>query len=401
MPTFHVRVLDRAGKRRSLREAAPDEVSLREKFRAQGVWVEHVSTRTGGKKLARLTLPTGDFVPLLHQLEMQLRAGVTADVALRQLADDAPSRPMQQTLERIHSEVAQGRPIHEACRFFEKQFPPHLAAVIAAGEASAQLPASLKSLADHLESAEEIRKTAKRALIYPVCVLVAVTALVVFLLGGVVPKFAEIFSSMSMKLPWITVMLIEASRIVRTQWPWLVGGMLSMGAAAWFAPRLPRVRYARDAALLRIPVLGETIRCLATARFASHCRLLHEAGVALLDALETGAELMNHRVLSAHLLQAREGVAIGQPLYASLPRDHAFPGFILPALKSGETTGQLSQALHHIEIYAAKRAKERLATALALMEPVLLAGLTGVVGMIALSFFLPLFALIGGINRHG
>ncbi|MST93697.1 MAG: type II secretion system F family protein [Pedosphaera sp.] len=400
MPAFAVNIIDRAGVRRSLREAAPDEAQLRAKLRAQDLWPVRIRPVSSGRKLARLKLATGDFVPLLHQLEMQLRAGVTADVALAQLAEDSPKGPMQTMLTHIHDQVAQGRPIHEACRFFVRQFPPHLAAVIAAGEASAQLPESLKALAEHLTNAEDIRRTAKRALIYPLIVLVAVSGLIVFLLGGVVPKFAEIFLSMHLTLPALTMGLIRVSEIVRTGWPGLTVAAAGLAVFAAFAARTPKLRYLRDAALLRVPVLGETIRCLATARFASHCRLLHEAGVALLDTLATGAELMNHAVLARDLLAAREGVAVGQPLYASLPKDHAFPGFIIPALKSGETTGQLGLALRHIEAYAARRARERLATALALLEPMLLAGLTAIVGLMALSFFLPLFSLLGGINTR-
>lgn len=359
-----------------------------------------IQPETPDRKLARLKLPSGDFVPMLHQMEMQLRAGVTADVALRQLAEDAPADAMRTMMTHIHEQVAQGRPIHEACRFFERQFPPHLAAVIAAGEASAQLPESLNALAEHLTNAEEIRRTAKRALIYPVIVLVAVAGLIVFLLGGVVPKFAEIFVSLHLTLPALTVALIRTSELVRNGWSVLLALAVALPVGAGFAGRTPKLRYLRDAALLRVPVLGETIRCLATARFASHCRLLHGAGVALLDSLATGAELMNHAVLARQLLAAREGVAVGRPLYASLPKNHAFPGFIIPALKAGETTGQLGTALQHIEAYAARRARERLATALALLEPMLLAGLTAIVGLMALSFLLPIFSLLGGINPH-
>jgi type II secretory pathway component PulF len=147
-------------------------------------------------------------------------------------------------------------------------------------------------------------------------------------------------------------------------------------------------------------LLGDVIRHLATARFAAHCRLLHEAGIPLLEALRTGAELTGNAVMARQLLAARERVAVGQPLYAALPKQHAFPGFIVPALKSGETTGQLGAALRHIEDYAASRAREQLATALALLEPALLATLTGIVGLIALSFFLPLFSLLGGVNAR-
>jgi len=400
MPAYAVNAIDRSGTRRSFREVAPDEPALREKLRAQALWPVQIRPVAPARKLARLTIPTGDFVPLLHQLEMLLRAGVTADQALRQLAEDAPEGSARTLLEQVHEQVAQGRPIHEACRFFVRQFPPHVAAVIAAGEASAQLPESLRALAEHLSNAEEIRRTAKRALIYPLIVLVAVGGLVVFLVGGVVPKFAEIFTSLHLQLPALTRGLIRASEILRHYWPVLAGAGVIAVLLGISATRWPALRYGRDAALLRLPVISETIRCLAVARFASHCRLLHEAGIPLLESLKTGAELMNHAVLARQLLAAREGVAVGRPLYASLPRRHAFPGFLVPALKAGETTGQLGLALQHIETYAARRARERLATALALLEPTLLAALTAVVGLIALSFFLPLFSLLAGLNSH-
>lgn len=400
MPAFHVSAIDRSGIRRLFREVAPDEAQLRRNLRARALWPVQVRPVAGHRRLSRLRLPTGDFVPLLHQLELQLRAGVTADVALAHLAEDAPEGVMRTMLEHVHGAVTQGRPIHEACRLFVRQFPPHLAAVIEAGESSAQLPEALHALAEHLTEAEEIRRTARRALIYPVIVFTATSGLVVFLLGGVVPKFAEIFASLQLRLPALTLVLIRVSEVVRAGWPVLAGGGVLIAVAAWLAARTPRLRHWRDAALLRVPVLGETIRCLATARFAGHCRLLHDAGVPLLSALATGAELMNHAVLAKQLLAARERVAVGRPLYASLPKGHDFPGFIVPALKSGETTGQLGVALRHVENYAARRARERLATALALMEPLLLAALTAVVGLIALAFFLPLFALLGGVNPH-
>lgn len=400
MPTFAAIVIGPRGRRLSLTEDAPDASHLHRALRARNLWPLRIDPARARGKSSGLTMPVADFVPLLNQLELQLRAGVTADVALAQLAEDAPPGPMRTMLAHIHREVAQGRPIHEACRYFTRQFPPHVAAVIAAGEASAQLPESLRALAEHLNNNDELRRTARRALIYPAIVLVATGGLIAFLLGGVVPKFAEVFVSLHLTLPAITVLLFRLSEIVRNAWPALVAAGFLLAGLAWLAATTDRLRRVRDAALLRLPVLGETIRCLATARFAAHCRLLHEAGIPLLDSLATAADLVNHAVLAAQLRQAREGVAVGRPLYASLPPGHDFPGFIVPALKSGETTGQLGIALQHIEAYAARRAKERLATALALLEPVLLAGLTAVVGAIAFSFFLPLFSLLGGINAH-
>lgn len=203
-----------------------------------------------------------------------------------------------------------------------------------------------------------------------------------------------------MPLPALTVALIAASDALRTGWPFCLAAVLGLSIAAVVTARAPRLRFARDWLLLRVPVLGDTLRCLATARFAAHTRLMHEAGLPLQQSLATASALTGHAVLARDLMRARESLTEGKPLCAALPPDHSFPTFLVPSLRAGETTGQLADALRHIEDYAATRAREQLATALALLEPVLLTGLTAIVGTIALSFFLPLFALLGGVNAR-
>jgi type II secretory pathway component PulF len=398
MPTYSVKIIDPAGSRRSLREVAPDEAALRAQLRSRGLWP--VSVHELGVSIApsRLKLPHRELIALLQQLDLQLRAGVTADVAFAQLAEDAAPGPMRNLLTHLHREIQRGRPIHEACRHFPRVFPSHVAAIIAAGEASAQLPASLRALTAHLTSVDDLHKTARRALIYPAVVLTATGGLVIFLVGGIVPKFAEIFVSVRIPLPGATVALIKASQVIHDHWAWLILGTAAAIASTWFAFRQPQAKTILESLALRLPVLGETLRSLATARFAAHFKLLLNAGIPLMDALVTGAGLTGNSVLSRDLLAARQQVAAGRPFYASLARKGGFPAFVFPALKAGETTGQLGDALAHIEQYAAGRARESLATGLALLEPLLLAGLTGVVGFVALSFFLPIFSLLGGIN---
>lgn len=395
MSLYATTFIDHTGRRRSARIMARDPGQLKARLRAEARWL--VSAQPI-QSHSRLRVRPGDLIPLLQQLELQLRAGVTADAALAQLAADAPAGPVGTLLRHIHREVAQGRPIHEACRYFVRVFPPHLAAVIAAGEASARLPVSLQALIVHLRNVEELRRTARRALIYPGIVLTATTGLVGFLLGGVVPRFAEIFVSLHLPLPVLTELLIGTSEWLRTHATVLGAAGLGLGLVWGLASRSAELRWWRDAWLLRLPVLGETLRLLATARFAAHCRLLHEAGIPLLESLRTGAELTGHALMASQLLTAREAVSRGRPLYAALPKGHAFPSFMIPALKAGETTGQLGAALQQIEDYAATRARERLATALTILEPALLGGLTLVVGAIALAFFLPLMSLLGGLN---
>lgn len=400
MTAFNATFIDREGRRQRGFFNARDVHQLREELRSRAFWPVEITSAKPDRKAARLTLPARDLVPVLHQIELQLRAGVMADEAFGQLAEDTAPGPIREVLEHLHREVSQGQAIHQACRHFPRVFPPHLAAVIEAGEVSAQLPESLRGLANHVASADELRRTARRAMIYPVVVLSATAGLVAFLLGGVVPKFAEIFTAMRVELPAITVMLIRTSELTRNHGEVLASAVFGAAGLIWFSTRHPGLRTFRDRVLLRIPLLGETVGLLATARFAGHCRLLHEAGIPLLDALATGAKLTGHSVLEVELLRAREAVALGRPLYAALSKNSAFPRFLVPALKAGETTGQLSAALRHVEDYASSRARERLAAALALLEPVLLGLLAAAVGAIALSFFLPLVSLLGGVNAR-
>ncbi|MCB1104590.1 MAG: type II secretion system F family protein [Opitutaceae bacterium] len=400
MTAFTATFLDPDGRRHTDTFHASDIGQLRTLLRRNSLWLIQARPETKARGPARLILPHREFISALHQLELQLRSGVTADLALSNLASDAPKGKLRTLLSRIAKEVARGRPIHEACGYFSRQFPPHFTAVIAAGETSARLPEALRGLADHLSSMDRLKRTARRALVYPLIVLVATTGLILFLLGGVVPKFAEIFASLHLPLPGITRLLIQSSHLVVTHWPQLAVAAFLMVLTGWLVPHSARLSHWRDFIGLKLPVWGETIRCLATARFAAHCRLLHSAGVPLLDCLATARDLINQRVLAGQLDRARKKVARGHALYAALPPKHDFPGFLIPVLKSGETSGQLGSALHHIETYAQERAQERIATALALLEPCLLALLTTVVGAIALAFFIPLFSLLGGIQAR-
>lgn len=400
MPAFTATVIDPFGRRRSVVDDAPDAALLRQRLRAKNLWPVKIELTQPSRRLGRIRLSTRDFIGLLNQLELQLRAGITADAALTQLAADAPKGPTRRMLEKIEREVRSGVPIHEACRFFEKQFPAHICAIIAAGEASAQLPAALQSLARHLTEMDELRRTAKRALIYPSVVFCAVIALAGFMLGVVIPQFAEIFTSLSMRLPTATVVLIRTSGWVRTNWLPAALTVAGVAIAFWFALHTRRGRAWRDRLVLRVPLVGDIIRNLATARLAAHVGLLHEAGIPVLEALRTGAELTGQAVLAGQLRAAREAVAAGQPLSCALPKNHAFPSFVIPTLRAGESSGQLGDALRHIENYAATRAKERLLTALALLEPALIVLLTTIVGFTALSFFLPLMQLLGGLNSR-
>jgi type II secretory pathway component PulF len=400
MPEFVATVLDHRGRRSQRSWAAPDRASLHASLRANGLWPLRVREAAPRFRAARVTLPVREFVQVLRHLEMLLRAGVTADVALAQLGIEAGSGRLAFLLTTLHQRVSQGRPIHEACAEFPRLFPEHVQAVIAAAESSARLPDSLAALAEHLLSMDEIRRTARRALVYPALVTTATGGLVALLCAQVIPRFAEIFLDMRLPLPGITEVVIAVGRAFQATWPWMVVATAGGAFALATFGRTARGRYLIDGLLLRTPVLGPTLGLLTVARFAAHLRLLHDAGIPLLVALEHGERFVGHGIFRNEIRLAREVVSQGRPLAQALPTGRCFPPFVGLCLKAGELSGQLGRALGHVADHATREARERIAYALLLLEPLLLVGLTVVVGVVALSFFLPLFHLFAGLRAH-
>ena len=131
MPAFAATTIDALGRRRTRVWDAADATTLRTRLRAESLWAVRIAPAPPDKRLASLTLRPRDLIALLHQLELQVRAGVRADGAIAQLAADLPAGPARKMLTQIHREVAQGSPIHVACRFSES-VSPEIAAVIAA-----------------------------------------------------------------------------------------------------------------------------------------------------------------------------------------------------------------------------------------------------------------------------
>ena len=222
---------------------------------------------------------------------------------------------------------------------------------------------------------DDIKRAARRALVYPALVIGATLTLVTLLFAHVIPRFAEIFDDLRLPLPNLTVAVIQTGRVFQSTWPWALGvGALGILAIAW-ARRLPRLRRIIDRLLLRLPLIGLTARLLIVARFAAHLRLLHDAGIPLLDALDVGARLVGNAAFHSELSAARAAraaVARGRPLAQELLTGSCFPSFVGLCLKAGDLSGQLGRARAHIAEHATREARERIACALLLLEPVLL-----------------------------
>jgi len=271
--------------------------------------------------------------------------------------------------------------------------------LVAAGEASGQLPRVLSKLADYLDDRQQMRSRLALALIYPMIVSVVAIVVVGALLVYVLPQVVQVFQHAHQQLPVLTRMLIALSLFLQATWiGWLVLTGLAVAALRWALGRASS-RARIHGLLWRAPMVGRMLRALDASRLAATLSILVGSRVPILQALEAGGGVMTLTPMRDALATAARGVREGMPLARALQATAAFPPVMVHLIASGETSGRLDEALER----AARTQQNDIATRLqafaALFEPAMILAMGGVVLVIVLAILLPIFQLNSLIGK--
>ncbi len=341
----------------------------------------------------RRLLRAQELTLLTRQIASLLVSGLPLERALTALADDADRAEVGQMLSAIRSEVAAGHSLASALARHPREFSPIYRALVGAGEDSGDLGRVLASLADYLESSQELRGKLVQAMAYPAIVVLVAIVVVMLLLTYVVPQVVGVFQGAHQKLPLLTVALIALSDFLRA-WGWLLGLFAAAGAVlARQALKLPGPRRALDAFWLRRPQLGRLVRGLNTARFASTLAILSGAGVPILRALQAANETLGNSVLKADAEEALALVREGSGLAAALGLHRRFPPVLVTFVRLGEQTGTLPAMLDRAAAQHAAEVQRRAFTLVTILEPLLILGMGAMVMLIVLAVMLPIIQL--------
>lgn len=353
----------------------------------------------GGTRLRPVALSATEVTQLTRGLASLLEAGLTVEQALNALIEQAESERARQVLAALRGEVIAGNTVAKALAAFPNVFSELYRTLIAAGEASGQLPRVLAKLADYLEERQQLRARLSLALIYPAIVMAVALVVVGALLVYVLPQVIQVFQHAHQQLPLLTRALIAFSAFMQATWVlWLV-----LLAAAAIALRLALRREASRAAIHRflwgMPGLGRLLRHLDAARLAATLSILVGSRVPILPALEAGVGVMTLVPMREALATAARGVREGMPLARSLGATQAFPPVMVHLVSSGETSGRLDEALERAARQQQNDIATRLAAFTALFEPVMILFMGGMVLVIVLAILLPIFQLNQLIGR--
>ena len=306
---------------------------------------------------------------------------------------DMKTASAQSATARVKAEIAAGASLAAAMAAYGRSFPDFYRALVQGGEESGALATVLAHLADYLDASQALKQKTLLALLYPALVAVVAVAIVGGLLVYVVPQVVQVFQQSRQALPLLTRGLIALSGALRAAWPYLAAAAVAAFAVARWALRRPGPRLAWDGWLLRLPWLGATLRGLNTARFAATLAILVGGGVPLLSALASSARAMSNRFMRAAVEAAAGQVREGAGLARALAGTRAFPPLFTHLLASGELSGKLRQMLERAAQLETQALERRLAVILALLEPVMILVMGGVVLLIVLAILLPIIEI--------
>jgi general secretion pathway protein F len=399
MPTFDYRADNAQGRRCKGRLEADSPRHARQLLRERGLWPRDLNEiRTTSATPGAGRLNAADLALLTLQLSTLVQAGLPLEEALEAVAKQSARRRVAGLLSAVRSRVMEGHALAAALAQFPKAFPEVFRATVAAGERSGHLGHVLEQLAAYTQARQASRQKIQMALVYPLILMLASLVIVGFLLGYVVPDVVEIFVDSGQPLPWLTRALISASDGLRSHGLLLLAALAMVAGGCRWSLRQPLWRLRWHRWVLNVPIVGEVLRAMEAARFASTLAILGKSAVPLVDALEIAAAVIGNLTIRARMADVARSVREGGTLTRGLELSGDIPPMMLHMIASGERAGELDRMLSRAAEQQESSLAARIALVVSLFEPAMLVLMGGVVLLIVLAILLPILSLNQLVN---
>ena len=401
MPSFRYKAVEKSGRQALGGMEAVNEVDLELRLKRMGldfITATEVDRQTsilaGAARITRQ-----DLINFCFDMEQMSRAGIPIIDGLRDLRDTLDNNRFREVLTVMAEDMDSGKTLSQCMASQPETFNKVFVSLIRAGEQTGRVSDVYKSLSDTLKWQDELASQTKKLLLYPVMVLIVVTAVIIFLLTFLVPQVATLLKTMNLALPIQTKILIAVSDIVKVWWPLLlVLPVIGIAALALAVRRSARAAYLWDYTKLRLPVIGPILQKIILARFANFFALMYESGITVLDALKISEEIAGNRYIADGLARAGQQVSAGQTLTDAFRDLGLLPAMVIRMLRVGENTGALDTALRNVDYFYTRDVRESVDKAMRLLEPTLTLGLGLVMAFIMWSVLSPVYDILGKLK---
>ncbi|PPD22273.1 MAG: type II secretion system protein F [Methylomonas sp.] len=386
---------DKQGKKTAGIISAKSEAIARAELRKTGVRVIKVKPKPKplfGNRTQKIT--SAEIAVFARQLATMLQAGVPLVQSFDIIGKGHDNASMSTMLLAIKADIEGGDTLAQALAKRPLYFDDLFCNLVDAGEQSGVLEGLLDKIATYKEKTESIKKKVKKALTYPIAVLVVAFVVTAILLVFVVPVFEDLFKGFGADLPAFTKMVIAMSRWLQ-EWWWVVVGVIgAVGYSfVYFKKRSRPFNHFLDRTLLKIPVVGMITEKSAIARFARTLSTMSTAGVPLVEALVSVAGACGNILFYDGVMKMRDDVSTGQQLQFSMIQTGLFPNMVVQMVAIGEESGSIDAMLDKVADFYEEEVDNLVDNLSSLMEPMIMAVLGVLVGGLIVAMYLPIFKL--------
>ncbi|MEN1926179.1 type II secretion system F family protein [Luteimonas qiangzhengi] len=395
LDTFVWEGTDKRGTKMKGEQQAKNANLLRAELRRQGIKPSVVKTKPKplfGSKGRNIT--PKEIAVFMRQIATMIKSGVPIVQSLEIIGNGHKNPKMAEMVNAIRLDIEGGSPFNEALAKYPVQFDELTRNLVKVGEAAGVLETVLDSIATYKENIETLKGKIKKALFYPITVVAVAIIVSAILLIFVVPQFEAVFQGFGAELPAFTQMIVAASKFMVSYWWMILGVVVAAIFGFIFAyKRSPALQHSMDRFMLKIPVIGQLLHNAAIARFARTLATTFQAGVPLVEALESVAGATGNSVYEKATHRIREDVAVGYQMNMAMKQVNLFPHMVVQMTAIGEEAGALDTMLYKVADFYEEEVNNAVDALSSLIEPLIMIFIGVVVGGMVIGMYLPIFKL--------
>ena len=390
--------VDKRGTTMKGEQPAKNANMLRAELRQQGINPKVVKVKpkplfTSSKRITQL-----DIAIFSRQIATMMKSGVPIVTALEIISGGQKNPKMKELVNTIRADLEGGSSMYEALSKHPVQFDELYRNLVRAGESAGVLETVLDTIASYKENIESLKGKIKKALYYPATVVAVAMLVSAVLLVFVVPQFETTFASFGAELPAFTLMILAASDFMISYW-WLVLLVIVGTGVAFVMAKNRSIKFAQliDRTMLKLPIVGQILHNSAIARFARTLAVTFQAGVPLVEALDTVAGATGNVVYEQAVRRIRDDVSVGYQVNLAMKQVNLFPHMVVQMVAIGEEAGALDTMLFKVAEFYEQEVNNAVDALSSLLEPLIMIILGVIVGGMVVGMYLPIFKLAATI----
>ena len=334
-----------------------------------------------------------EIIYATSQMAIMVDTGVTLSSALEGIAKEEQNPTLRYVLKQLKNAVEGGEDFSTALARHPKYFDKTYIALVKASEATGTLGEMLDRIAKYLRKEVETRSKVRAAMAYPTVMMVLATAVTIFLLTYVLPKFTPLFSRKGITLPKPTIVMMSISGVLMDYWYFWLAGAAALIIGFFVGKRTEPGRKAWDWVKIHLPIVGPMIRKVVISRSIRTLGTMVGSGVSMLDAIALSAEVSGNVHYEQLWRRVLDEITAGNQINTALAGNPLFPPMLVQMIRSGEETGKLDSVLERVSDYFDQEVETSLKTCTSLIEPIMITVMGFVVGGIGMGLLLPIFSL--------